>query len=80
MARKRARSSRGLLAGAAAFAASPQGRKLIQQAREYAARPETKEKAQQIVAQLRARRAAARPGPPSPAAGDTPTYGTPPPR
>jgi len=74
-----ARKRKGMLAAAAAFAASPQGRRLIQQAREYAARPETKARAQELLAQARNRRkggttpqAAPDPAPTGPA------YGTPP--
>jgi len=51
-----AKKRRGMIAAAAAFAASPQGRRLIQQAKEYASRPETKARAQELVAQARNRR------------------------
>lgn len=73
MARKK-----GLVAAAAAFAASPQGRKLLQQAKQYAAKPENREKAKQLLADVRARRKGGitpsrRVDPP-----DTPSYGTPP--
>ena len=55
MARKRksSRKTRTLLTAAMAFAASPQGRKLLQQAKEYAARPETKAKAAQLFGQAK---------------------------
>jgi hypothetical protein len=49
------KKSKGLFVAAAAFAASPQGRRLIQQAKEYASRPETKERAQQLLSQARSR-------------------------
>jgi hypothetical protein len=51
-----AKKTRGLIAAAMAFAATPQGRQLLQQAREYATRPETKQRAQELLAQARARR------------------------
>ena len=47
---------KGMVVAVTAFASSPQGRRLIQQAKEYASRPETKAKAQQLVAQARSRR------------------------
>jgi hypothetical protein len=85
MAKKRAKKrakSRTLLAAAVAFAASPPGRKLLKQAKEYAALPETKQRAQQLVAQARSRaKGGAGSGPASterasdPAA---PSFGTPP--
>lgn len=75
-----ARKSRGLIMAATAFAASPQGRRLLQQAKGYASRPETKQRAQQLVSQARARRKG---GPSSSTTGPvsdstTPAYGTPP--
>ena len=48
-----------LLAAAAAFASTPTGRRLIQQAREYASRPENQARARAVVQQ--AREYAARP-------------------
>jgi hypothetical protein len=51
-----AKKTKGLLAAAMAFAATPQGRALLQQAKEYATRPETKQRAQELLAQARARR------------------------
>jgi hypothetical protein len=51
-----AKKRRGMIAAAAAFAASPQGRRLLQQAKEYASRPETKARAQELVTQARNRR------------------------
>jgi hypothetical protein len=73
-----AKKRRGMIAAAAAFAASPQGRRLIQQAKEYASRPETKARAQELVAQARNRRKGGSPSaaPDRTSAGST--YGTPP--
>ena len=75
-----AKKSKGLFVAAAAFAASPQGRRLIQQAKEYASRPETKERAQQLLSQARSRgkggSAAASPASENGAAARP--YGTPP--
>jgi hypothetical protein len=51
-----AKKTKGLLAAAMAFAATPQGRALLQQAKEYATRPETKQRAQELLSQARARR------------------------
>jgi len=62
-----------LLAAAMAFASSPQGRRLIQQARDYASRPENRAKAQQALAQAKSRAAARRGG-----TEGAPPYGTPP--
>ena len=72
--------SKGAVAAAAAFAASPQGRRLLQQAKDYAQRPETKAKARELIAQARTRAKAAKGGATSsrPAAETTPTYGSPP--
>ena len=68
-----AKNTRKLIAAMAAFAASPQGRKFLQEAKAYAARPETKQRAQQLIAQARSRRkGASDPG--------APEYGTPPAR
>lgn len=50
------RRKKGLLAAAAAFAASPQGRRLIQEVRQYASRPENKARARQFVTDLKQRR------------------------
>ena len=66
-----ARKSKGLVAAAMAFAASPQGQRLIRQAKEYAQRPENREKAKQFIEQARARRKGG---------GTPPVYGTPPKR
>ena len=74
-----AKRRKGMMAAAAAFAASPQGRRLIQQAREYASRPETKARAQELLAQARNRRKGGTT--PSAAADRTSagsSYGTPP--
>jgi hypothetical protein len=65
-----ARKKKTLFAAAAAFAASPQGRQLLQQAKEYAARPETRQRAQELLSQARTRVKAGRTG--------APTYRTPP--
>ena len=51
---------KGLFAAAAAFAASPQGRRMIQQARDYARSPEGRQK----MAELKSRVAQRRSGPP----------------
>ena len=51
-----ARKRKGMLAAAAAFAASPQGRRAIAQAKEYASRPENKERARQLIQQAKDRR------------------------
>ncbi|HST86132.1 MAG TPA: hypothetical protein VLL08_30620 [Kineosporiaceae bacterium] len=73
-----AKKTKGLLAAAMAFAATPQGRMLLQQAKEYASRPETKARAQQLLSQARARRK----GGVTPSAPvrdpNSPPYGTPP--
>jgi hypothetical protein len=42
-----------VIAAAAAFAASPQGQKLLAQAKEYATRPENQRRAQELVAKAR---------------------------
>jgi hypothetical protein len=75
-----AKKRKALLTAALAFAATPQGQQLLKQAKEYAQRPETKLRAQQLVAQARTRaqgvkgaKRSAVSGPTSP----TPTYGTP---
>ena len=79
-----ARKTKGLLAAAMAFAATPQGRSLLQQAKQYAQRPETKQRAQQLLAQARDRRKGG-PSTPGSTPGSTPIreagsppYGTPP--
>jgi hypothetical protein len=77
-----AKKTKGLLAAAMAFAATPQGRMLLQQAKEYATRPETKQRAQQLLTEVRARRKG-RITPSTPVAppvrdSGTPPYGTPP--
>ena len=71
---------KGAVAAAAAFAASPQGRRMLQQAKEYAQRPETKAKARELIAQARTRAKAAKSGTTTsrPADDTTPTYGSPP--
>jgi len=71
------KKTKGLLAAAMAFAATPQGRALLQQAKEYASRPETKQRAQQLITQARARRKGGI-TPSSPVRKSTPPYGTPP--
>lgn len=50
---------KGLLLAAAAFASSPQGRRFIQQAKEFVARPENRAKAEQVISQVRAKGGAA---------------------
>jgi hypothetical protein len=84
-----AKKSKGVVAAAAAFAASPQGRRLLAQAKDYASRPENQEKAKRLVAQARAKAASRRTTPSTkvaPATGDGtqvhggPVYGTPPSR
>jgi hypothetical protein len=76
-----AKKSKGLLAAAMAFAASPQGRRLLQQAKEYAGRPENKQRAQDLMSQARSRRKArfAQPTSSTGPVGEstTPPYGTP---
>jgi hypothetical protein len=47
---------KGLFAAAAAFAASPQGRRMIQQAKDYARSPEGRAKIAQIRNQVAQRR------------------------
>ncbi|HZB47765.1 MAG TPA: hypothetical protein VE547_01615 [Mycobacteriales bacterium] len=49
---------KGLFAALAAFAASPQGRRMVQQAKEYARSPEGKAKIAQVRTQVSQRRAA----------------------
>jgi hypothetical protein len=77
-----AKKTKGLLAAAMAFAATPQGRMLLQQAKEYASRPETKARAQQLISQARSRRKGGNTS--SPRFSDStpqttkPPYGTPP--
>lgn len=73
---------KGAVAAAAAFAASPQGRRMLQQAKDYAQRPETKAKARELIAQARTRAKAAKNGGTTsrPAGDTTPTYGSPPAR
>ncbi len=44
---------KGLFAAAAAFAASPQGRRMIQQARDYVRSPEGKRKIAEVREQVR---------------------------
>jgi hypothetical protein len=76
-----AKKTKGLLAAALAFAATPQGRALLQQAKEYAQKPETKQKAQQLLSDVRARRkGGTTPSYPStgPVRSTPAPYGTPP--
>jgi hypothetical protein len=74
-----AKKTKTLLAAAMAFAASPQGRQLLAQAKEYASRPETKQRAQQLIAQARSRGKGYTPSSSVRVNGSsTPTYGTPP--
>ena len=73
-----ARKRKGMIAAAAAFAASPQGRRLLQQAKEYAARPETKARAQELVAQARNRRKGGSPSAAPDPAAPIPPAKTPP--
>jgi hypothetical protein len=76
-----AKKTRGLIAAAMAFAATPQGRQLLHQAKEYATRPENKQRAQELLAQARARRkGGVTPSSPVRPVRDTgqPPYGSPP--
>lgn len=77
-----ARNKKSLFAAAAAFAASPQGRRMLQQAKEYASRPENRARAKQFIADARSRRKGTGSPPPfsSGRTGDQtpPVYGTPP--
>ena len=71
---------KGAVAAAAAFAASPQGRRMLQQAKEYAQRPETKAKARELIEQARSRAKSGKGGDTTsrPVGETAPTYGTPP--
>jgi hypothetical protein len=60
---------KGLFAAAAAFAASPQGQRLIRQAKDYVQSPEGRAKLNQIKEQVAQRKNAPRPAPRTP---DTP--------
>jgi CHASE3 domain sensor protein len=51
---------KGMLAAAVAFAVSPQGRRLIQQARNYVRSPQGQRKLSELRGQVGRRRAAAR--------------------
>jgi hypothetical protein len=51
-----------VLAAAAAFAASPQGRKLLNQAKEYAMRPENQQRARELAAKARTKLKSGKPG------------------
>jgi hypothetical protein len=74
-----AKKRKALLTAALAFAATPQGQQLLKQAKEYAQRPETKLRAQQLVAQARTRaQGAKRSAVSGRTTTPTPTYGTPP--
>jgi hypothetical protein len=73
-----AKKTKGLLAAAMAFAATPQGRMLLQQAKEYASRPETKARAQQLLSQARSRRKGGVTPSTSVRDPNSPPYGTPP--
>ena len=61
----RSKGRKGLFAAVAAFAASPQGRRMIQQARDYVRSPEGRAKVARLREQV-AQRRAARPRPASP--------------
>ena len=81
-----AKKTKGLLAAAMAFAATPQGRLLLAQAKDYATRPETKQKAQALLSQASQARAKRKAGTKTSArftdtpvrSSETPRYGTPP--
>jgi hypothetical protein len=79
-----AKKTKSLLAAAMAFAATPQGRALLQQAKAYATRPETKQRAQELLSQARARRkggitpSSSSTAPGTARGAGTPPYGTPP--
>jgi hypothetical protein len=47
------KKSKGLIAAAAAFAASPQGQRFIRQVTEYAKKPENREKLQKLMDQAK---------------------------
>jgi hypothetical protein len=57
------KKGKGLLGAAAVFAVSPQGRRLIEQAKEFAQRPENREKAKAMLEQARNRRKGGTSGP-----------------
>lgn len=71
-----AKKRKGLVAAAAAFAASPQGRRMLQQAKEYASRPENQEKAKQLMQRAKARKSS-KSATSQPDAGQNGSYGTP---
>jgi len=58
---------KGLFAAAAAFAASPQGQRMIRQAKDYMQSPEGRAKLNQIRSQLADQMAQRRPDKPGPA-------------
>ena len=70
-----AKKRKALVTAAIAFAATPQGQQLIKQAKAYATRPETKLRAQQLVAKARSKATGTRTTAVS--GTTTPTYGTP---
>ncbi len=49
------KKTKGLVAAAAAFAASPQGQRFIKQVKDYASKPENREKLQQMMDQAKAK-------------------------
>jgi hypothetical protein len=53
-------SKKGMFAALAAFAASPQGRRMIQQAKDYARSPEGRAKFEQVRNQVTQRRTTTR--------------------
>jgi hypothetical protein len=73
-----ARKRRTLLTAALAFAATPQGQRLLQQAKEYAQRPETKQRAQQLLSQARTKGLRGSRTNSTISGSTSPTYGTPP--
>jgi hypothetical protein len=50
------KKSKGLVAAAAAFAASPQGQRFIRQLKDYASNPENREKLQRMMDQAKSKR------------------------
>jgi hypothetical protein len=73
-----ARKRRTLLTAALAFAATPQGQRLLQQAKEYARRPETKQRAQELLTQARTKGLRGSRSSSTVSGPTSPTYGTPP--
>jgi hypothetical protein len=72
-----ARKRKGMVAAAAAFAASPQGRRMLQQAKAYASRPENQEKAKQLLQRAKSRGSSKSTAPARPDAGQNGAYGAP---